>query len=56
MSTIDASYSVGASSVRGTDEVTAQLPTAVYNCTRLGRVANPPKFSFADWLRSARRR
>jgi hypothetical protein len=56
MSMINASYSAGASSVRGTDEVTAQIPTAIYNCTRLGRVANPPKFSFADWLRFARRR
>jgi hypothetical protein len=56
MSMIDASFSMGASSVRGTDEVTAQLPIEVHSCSRLGRVANPPSFSFADWFRSARRR
>ena len=36
--------------------VTAQLPVAVYTCTRLGRVANPPSFSLTDWLRPGRRR
>jgi hypothetical protein len=56
MSMIDASFSTGASGVCGADEVTAQLPTVVYNCSRLGRVANPPRFSLADWFRSAPRR
>jgi hypothetical protein len=28
----------------------------VYSCSRLGRVANPPGFSFSTWFRSARRR
>ena len=28
--------------------VTTQQPVAVYNCSRLGRVANPPGFSFSD--------
>ncbi|GAT07150.1 hypothetical protein RMCN_0283 [Mycolicibacterium novocastrense] len=37
-------------------EVTAQIPVAVYSCNRLGRVANPPGFSFSDLFRSTRRR
>ena len=56
MSTIDASLTTGASSVGSADDVTAQRPIMVYTCNRLGRVANPPSFSFADWFRSARRR
>jgi hypothetical protein len=28
----------------------------VYTCNRLGRVANPPSFWFADWFRAARHR
>ncbi len=31
-------------------------PTAIRNCSRLGRSANPPGFSFADWLRDRRSR
>jgi hypothetical protein len=50
-----ASFVTGAGGAHVDDEVTAQ-PIAVYTCNRLGRVANPPSFSFADWLRSARRR
>ena len=56
MSTIDASLTSGASGASSADDVTAQLPVMVYNCNRLGRVANPPHFSFAAWFRSARRR
>ena len=26
-------------------------PVAVYSCSRIGRVANPPSFSFTDWFR-----
>lgn len=36
-------------------EVTVESPVAVHSCSRLGRVANPPSFSFADWFRSRRR-
>ena len=36
--------------------VAAQLPLAVYSCSRLGRVANPPSFSLTDWLLAGRRR
>ena len=56
MSTIDASLTAGASGASSADDVTAQRPVMVYNCNRLGRVANPPSFSFSDWLRSARHR
>ena len=43
------------------DSVAAQVtevpePTVVRNCSRLGRSANPPGFSFSDWLRDLRRR
>jgi hypothetical protein len=31
-------------------------PAAIRNCSRLGRSANPPGFSFADWLRDRRSR
>jgi hypothetical protein len=31
-------------------------PTVIRNCSRLGRSANPPGFSFADWLRERRGR
>ena len=56
MSTIDASLTKGASAASSADDVTVQRPVMVYTCNRLGRVANPPSFSFADWFRSARRR
>jgi hypothetical protein len=31
-------------------------PAVVHNCSRLGRSANPPGFSFSDWLRDRRSR
>ena len=31
-------------------------PAAILNCRRLGRSANPPGFSFGDWLRDRRSR
>ena len=34
----------------------AHQPAAVRNCRRLGRSANPPGFSFSDWLRDRRSR
>jgi hypothetical protein len=56
MSHMSASFASGAAVVHADDAVTAQAPIAVYNCSRLGRVANPPSFSFTDWFRFARRR
>jgi hypothetical protein len=56
MSTPEASVTAGASGAGSAEEVTAQRPAMVYNCNRLGRVANPPSFSLAEWFRSARQR
>jgi hypothetical protein len=56
MSQIGASFTSGAPTVHADDEITAPRPLTVYSCNRLGRVANPPSFSFADWFRSALRR
>jgi len=56
MSQMGASFATGAPGAQVDDEVTAQGPIAVYNCNRLGRIANPPRLSLADWFRSARRR
>jgi hypothetical protein len=56
MSQPGALFPSDAPSVLASDEITAQRPLTVYSCNRLGRVANPPSFSFADWFRSARRR
>jgi hypothetical protein len=43
------------------DSVAVQLPdglepTFIRSCRRLGRIANPPGFSFSDWLRDRRSR
>ncbi len=56
MSQMGASLATGAGGAHADDEITAQGPLAVHSCSRLGRVANPPSFSFADWFRAARRR
>jgi hypothetical protein len=37
-------------------EVAVQRPMAVQSCSRIGRVANPPGFSFSEWLRPGRKR
>lgn len=36
--------------------VALQRPVAVHNCSRIGRVANPPGFSISDWFWSSRKR
>ncbi|BBY41778.1 hypothetical protein MCEL_00730 [Mycolicibacterium celeriflavum] len=56
MSQLGGSFGIGAADADAPDELTAQVPVAVYTCNRLGRVANPPGFSVVDWFRSARRR
>ena len=56
MSQTGASFAAGAGGADAADEVAAQGPVTVYSCSRLGRVANPPSFSFTNWFRSARRR
>ncbi len=55
MSQGGAAFSTDSSSVHAADDVTAQRPVLVLSCSRLGRVANPPGFSFSDWFRSGRR-
>ena len=48
---------VTATATDGSDaDTAAQHPVLVHSCSRLGRVANPPGFSFSNWFRSARRR
>ncbi|WP_163896474.1 hypothetical protein [Mycolicibacterium pulveris] len=56
MSQMSGSLTASAVGSHAADEVTVDSPVAVYSCSRLGRVANPPSFSLADWFRSARRR
>jgi hypothetical protein len=50
------SITSGALGAHGADEITARRPLTIYSCSRLGRLANPPGFSIADWFRAARRR
>lgn len=38
------------------DGVAEDRPLAVHSCSRLGRTANPPRFSIRDWFRFGRRR
>ncbi|MEH3140839.1 MAG: hypothetical protein PGN37_11780 [Mycobacterium kyogaense] len=52
---MEPSVTAAATSGAGADAA-AQLPVLVHSCSRLGRVANPPGFSFSNWFRSARRR
>jgi len=53
---IGAGFAAGTPSSPGDTDVTGQGPVAVYNCTRIGRVANPPGSWFTELFRSARRR
>jgi hypothetical protein len=61
MLAFDAMRSSGSSTQPAANHVAVQIPdvhepTAIRNCNRLGRSANPPGFSFSDWLRDRRRR
>jgi hypothetical protein len=56
MATVSAPRTAVTSSIDGHDEATTHRVVVVYNCTRLGRTANPPSFSFSDWFRFGRRR
>jgi hypothetical protein len=56
MSQMGASFATGPLGADADDEVTAQGPVAIYSCSRIGRVANPPSFSFVDLFRPSRRR
>ena len=61
MLAFDAMRSSDASTQPAANRVAVQVadapePAAVRNCSRLGRSANPPGFSFSDWLRDRRSR
>jgi hypothetical protein len=61
MLAFDAMRTSDSSSRQGSNTVAAQVTDGmehpiVLNCSRLGRSANPPGFSFSDWLRERRRR
>lgn len=55
MSTAGAARSLTQPNVEVDADSVAQSVVVVYDCTRLGRTANPP-FSFLDWFRIGRRR
>ncbi|MEV3906037.1 hypothetical protein AB0K11_27280 [Mycobacterium sp. NPDC050551] len=54
MSTAGAPRATGTPASPQHDEVAA--PLHVHSCSRLGRRANPPRLTIADWLLSSRRR
>ncbi len=61
MLAFDATRSADGSTNSASNGVAVQVadlpePAAIRNCSRLGRSANPPGFSFGDWLRERRSR
>ena len=61
MLAFDAMRSSDSSDPPAANRVAVQVPDAlepavIRNCSRLGRSANPPGFSFSDWLRDRRSR
>jgi hypothetical protein len=56
MATASVSRSAVSSGSHADDDVAAQSVVVVYDCSRLGRTANPPSFSFSDWFRLGRKR
>jgi hypothetical protein len=56
MSTAGATRSTVSPTLEVDEETSAQRVVVVYNCTRIGLVANPPGFSFSDLFRFRRRR
>jgi hypothetical protein len=56
MTTASASLVTTNPSLDTEPDMTSQRPIAVYNCSRLGRTANPPSRWFTGWFRSRRRR
>jgi hypothetical protein len=61
MIAFDAMRSSDGSAHPASNSVAVQVADApesavVRNCSRLGRSANPPGFSFGDWLRDRRSR
>jgi hypothetical protein len=61
MLAFDATRTPDSSTHPNANHVAAQVtdlaePEVIRNCSRLGRSANPPGFSFSDWLRERRGR
>jgi hypothetical protein len=61
MLAFDAMRSSDSSTLPTVNQVAMQVtdahePAFIRNCNRLGRSANPPGFSFSDWLRDRRSR
>ena len=61
MLAFDAMHTSDSSTHSAANHVAAQVtdvhePHVVRNCSRLGLSANPPGFSFSDWLRDRRSR
>lgn len=56
MATASASRKAVSSTSPADDDTTTQRAVVVYNCSRLGRTANPPRFTITDWFRFGRRR
>ena len=49
-----ASHSAVESTEQVDDDVASPCPVIVYNCSRLGRTANPPRRSLSDLFRFGR--
>ncbi len=61
MLAFDATRSSDSSTQPAVERVAVQLPDGlepafIRSCSRLGRTANPPRFTFSDWLRDWRSR
>ena len=61
MLAFDAMNASDPAAIPAANQVAAQVadalePELVRNCSRLGRSANPPGFSFSAWLRDRRSR
>jgi hypothetical protein len=56
MSTASASRKAVSSTSHEDVNHTTQHVVIVHECSRLGRKANPPRFSLTDWFRFGRRR
>lgn len=48
--------STGADAEDSALDVATHRLVAVQSCSRIGRVANPPGFSFSEWFRSSLKR
>lgn len=54
MTTASASRTAVASDHASDGDAAVERPVTVHNCSRLGRTANPPRFSLGDLFRFGR--